>query len=291
MGNQLIPTQDIQTMALAVAKSGLFGMKTPEQAMALMLVAQSEGLHPARAAMEYHVIQGRPALKADAMLARFQAAGGKVEWKSYTDDKVCGVFSHPQGGSIEVDWTIDRAKAAGVYGKNPTWKSYPRAMLRARCISEGIRTVFPGVSVGIYTPEEVADFEPQPERDVTPPATPDKAKEGIAKAKAAIAPKKAAAPAGSTIEGTATRVADPGLPPEAGDLSDLPGNDVPAKPDEKQLSAVIHAFAKIGYTIEKLESEYGKRIDEWTMDDMDEARNLYKYKREQAAATQTEETI
>lgn len=98
MTNQLVPIADIERMASAIANSGLFGMKTKDQAMALMLVAASEGLHPARAAMEYHVIQGRPALKADAMLARFQHNGGKVEWKSYTDDKVCGVFSHPQGG-------------------------------------------------------------------------------------------------------------------------------------------------------------------------------------------------
>jgi hypothetical protein len=32
-------------------------------------------------------------------------------------------------------------------------------MLRARVISEGIRTVYPGVAVGIYTPEEVNDFD------------------------------------------------------------------------------------------------------------------------------------
>ena len=50
MTTQLIPVNEVQTMAIAVAKSGLFGMKTPEQALALMLVAQSEGLHPARAA-------------------------------------------------------------------------------------------------------------------------------------------------------------------------------------------------------------------------------------------------
>jgi hypothetical protein len=30
-------------------------------------------------------------------------------------------------------------------------------MLRARCVSEGIRTVFPGVVVGTYTPEEAED--------------------------------------------------------------------------------------------------------------------------------------
>ena len=60
--NQIVPMQDIERMGTAVAKSGLFGIKTQEQAVALMLIAQAEGLHPAIAARDYHVIQGRPAL-------------------------------------------------------------------------------------------------------------------------------------------------------------------------------------------------------------------------------------
>ena len=159
--SNLVPYQDIEKMGERIAASGLFGIKTVEQAVALMLVAQAEGAHPAQAARDYHVIQGRPALKADAMLARFQAAGGVVKWTSYTDKKVAGLFSHPQGGELEIEWTMDRAKAAGLTGKQ-TWKQYPRAMLRSRVISEGIRTVYPGVAVGIYTPEEVNDFDAAP---------------------------------------------------------------------------------------------------------------------------------
>jgi hypothetical protein len=155
-------------MAVSVARSGLFGVKTPDQAMALMLIAQAEGLHPAIAARDYHVINGRPALRADAMLARFQAAGGKVEWGEYTDTKVVGKFSHPSGGSVEIAWTTKMAQDAGLT-RNPTWKSYPRQMLRSRCISEGIRTVFPGVLVGTYTPEEVEDMAPAV-RQAPPPA-------------------------------------------------------------------------------------------------------------------------
>jgi len=158
MANELVPFGDIERMAVAVAKSGLFGIKTAEQGVALMLIAQAEGLHPAIAARDYHVIQGRPALKADAMLARFQSAGGRVNWVSYTDDEVTGKFSHPQGGEVSISWTIDMAKNAGLAGKD-NWKNFPRAMLRARCISEGIRTVFPGCVVGTYTPEEVQDFD------------------------------------------------------------------------------------------------------------------------------------
>lgn len=169
MMSNLVPLSDIERMAASVAKSGLFGVKQPEQAMALMLIAQAEGLHPAIAARDYHIIQGRPALKADAMLARFQTAGGSVRWTSMTESRVAAEFSHPQGGKVEIEWTIDMAKRAGLT-KNPTWSQYPRAMLRARCISEGIRTVFPGVVVGTYTPEEVQDMEParSEPKDVTP---------------------------------------------------------------------------------------------------------------------------
>lgn len=161
MTNQIVSVNDIQTMALAIAKSGLFGMKSPEQAMALMLIAQAEGMHPAIAARDYHVIQGRPALKADAMLARFQAAGGKVEWLKYDDKEVSGKFSHPQGGTATITWTIQQAMAAGLASKD-VWRQYPRQMLRSRVISEGVKTIYPGVAVGVYTPEEVQDFDAKP---------------------------------------------------------------------------------------------------------------------------------
>lgn len=158
---QAVTLEQIERMAIHFAKSGLFGIRTPEQGIALMLIAQAEGLHPAVAARDYHVIQGRPALKSDAMLARFQQAGGKVVWNVYSDAEVSGTFSHPAGGATTVSWTIAQAKAAGLTGKD-VWKQYPRAMLRARCISEGIRTVYPGVSVGVYTPEEIDDFDAKP---------------------------------------------------------------------------------------------------------------------------------
>lgn len=156
--SNLIPFNEIENMALAVSKSKLFGVNTPEQAMSLMILCQAEGLHPGIAMRDYHIIKGRPALKADAMLARFQQAGGKVEWKEYTDEKVTGVFSHPAGGTLELSWSLEQAKRIGIADKD-NWKNYPRAMLRARVISEGIRSVYPGCVVGVYTPEEVSDFE------------------------------------------------------------------------------------------------------------------------------------
>ena len=150
---------ELEIMANHIVKSGLFGLRKTEEAVALMLVAQAEGRHPGTVAAEYHIIQGRPALKADAILARFQSAGGKVEWSEYTDECVSGTFSHPAGGSLKVDWDMNRAKAAGL-GTKDNWKKYPRQMLRARVISDGVRGVYPAVLQGFYTPEEVQDFAP-----------------------------------------------------------------------------------------------------------------------------------
>ena len=163
--SNLVPFQDMQQMAEVAAGSKMFGFKNTQEAMAIMLLCQAENLHPAVAMRDFHVIQGRPALKADAMLARFQQAGGRVEWKDYTDEKVTGIFSHPAGGTLEVSWTLAKAKAIGIANKD-NWRNYPRAMLRARVASEGIRSVYPGCVVGVYTPEEVQDFTPAPAKDM-----------------------------------------------------------------------------------------------------------------------------
>lgn len=156
--NTQVALGDMQVMANAIVKSGLFGMKTPDQALALMIVATAEGRHPGSVASDYHIIQGRASLKSDSMLARFQQSGGRVEWHDHTNEKVSATFSHPAGGSLRIDWDMARAKAAGLGGKD-NWRSYPRQMLRARVISEGVRATFPAVLNGMYTPEEVQEFD------------------------------------------------------------------------------------------------------------------------------------
>jgi hypothetical protein len=158
----LVPLSDMQQMAKIGVESNFFGIKKPTEAMALMLIAQAEGKHPATVFSQYHVIQGRPALKADAMLARFQQAGGSVQWTERSDKACAATFAHPQGGKCDIRWTLDDAKRAGLLSGKSNWNQYPRQMLSARVVSEGVRAVFPGVLGGFYTPEEVSQFEPAP---------------------------------------------------------------------------------------------------------------------------------
>lgn len=169
MSTAMVSVDQMQSMAKQLVAGKLFGFKSEAEAISIMLIAQAEGRSPALAVRDYHIIQGRPALKADAMLARFQQEGGVVNWVEYTDAKVSGEFSHPKSSPkpVTITWTIDMAKRIGIANKD-NWRNYPRAMLRSRCISEGVRTVYPGIAVGVYTIEEVQDFAQ--EKDVTPTA-------------------------------------------------------------------------------------------------------------------------
>ena len=55
-----------------------------------------------------------------------------------------------------------RKRAQQAQIKNHMWAKYPRNMLKARTISDGVRTAYPACLGGMYTPEEVSDFTPAP---------------------------------------------------------------------------------------------------------------------------------
>lgn len=162
----LVAFNEMKELAAAIAKSGMFGMKTADQALVLMAISQAEGRHPALAARDYDVIDGKPSKKAEAMMRDFLDAGGRVEWHALTDTVADATFSHPTGGAARISWDTKRVEMAGLAGK-ANHKRYPRQMLRSRCVSEGVRTVYPMATSGLYVPEEVRDFV-----DVTPPRPP-----------------------------------------------------------------------------------------------------------------------
>lgn len=155
---------ELQSMAKAMAK--LFN-KSPEDLFALMLIAQAENKHPAIAAQEYDIIQGRPALKSQATLARFQAAGGRIQWIKRDDTIASAMLAHPAGGELTITWTIERANKAGLTSKD-NWKKFPAQMLSSRVVAEGVRALYPACLSGFYTSEEVADTDDRKPLNVAP---------------------------------------------------------------------------------------------------------------------------
>jgi len=168
-----VSVPDMERMARAIVESGLFGVRTVPQALTLMWLAQAEGRHPVLAARDYHIIEGKPSKTGEAMMRDFLSAHGTVEWHELNDGVAEATFAHPRGGEVRIKWDMERARKAGLLGrKGDMWAKYPRQMLRSRCVSEGIRTVGPMATSGLYVPEEVGDYEPRRPRgmkDVTPP--------------------------------------------------------------------------------------------------------------------------
>ena len=164
---RLTSLEEMQAFAEAAVKSRFYGFASVDQMLPLMMVAQSQGRSFVSVVEEYSIIQGRPALKSEAMLARFQKSGGHIKWTELSDNRCAAIFSHPQCDAVEIDWDMDRAKQAQI--KNQMWSKYPRNMLKARVISDGVRTAYPACLGGMYVVEEVQEFEPV-RGQVSPPA-------------------------------------------------------------------------------------------------------------------------
>ena len=157
--------EDLQKIAQNVAASAMFGLNQA-QAFTLMLLCEAEGLHPIQAVRRYHIIQGRPTMRADAMLAEMQRRGWDVEWANYSLDgqKATASFAHPKQPGASVTYTMEDARKAGLVKDGSGWTKHPAAMLRARVISTACRMLDPGIIVGIYTPEEAEEDVRQEER-------------------------------------------------------------------------------------------------------------------------------
>lgn len=83
---------EMRNFAGDVAKSKMFGITDPAQAVCLMMICQSEGIDPIMALKRYHLIDGKPSMRADAMQGEFMAHGGAIVWHVRTDDLVAATL-------------------------------------------------------------------------------------------------------------------------------------------------------------------------------------------------------
>lgn len=145
-------------IAETIVKSGLApqDVKTPQQALVIMLKARELGVPPMQALSTIYVVKGKPTLSSDLMVALLRREGHKV-WVTVTSDKVCTMRGHRLGEenrTVEITFTIEDANKAQITG-SPTWKNYPAQMLYARCSARICRMLAPDVLAGMYTPDEL----------------------------------------------------------------------------------------------------------------------------------------
>lgn len=153
------PMMAIKTLGRSIFLSGIFGLEKPEQGEILAMQCLVEKKSPLELARTYHFIQGQLAIRSDALLAKYQLAGGKVNWITRTDSLVEAEFSKGDSKAVivaDMKEYVGNGTALGKDGKpKDNWRKWPRRMLTARAISEGVRLIAPECCFGTYTVEEL----------------------------------------------------------------------------------------------------------------------------------------
>jgi hypothetical protein len=130
-------------------------VNTPEKAMAIILTGRELGIGTMQALRSINVIQGRPTVSAELMLALCYQRVPGFKCDVVSSSESCTVkMRRGNGDTYDGTFTSDDAKKAGLAEKD-IWKKYGAAMLRARAISAGCRVIAPDAIMGLYTPEEM----------------------------------------------------------------------------------------------------------------------------------------
>lgn len=159
--HEQLPLSDITTISKTFAESGMFAdAKSAAQAMVKIYAGQEIGIPPFSAMSGIHVIQGKPVMGAGIIASRVKGSG-KYDYKVVEHtEKTCNIDFYQGSEKIgNSTFTIEDAKKAGTKNLD----KFPRNMLFARAISNGVKWYCPDVFAGpVYVPEEM----PQVTEDV-----------------------------------------------------------------------------------------------------------------------------
>lgn len=193
------PTNMEQAMKLAelVARSDLAPKDyrgKPGNVFVAMQMGHELGLSPMQSIQNIAVINGRPSVWGDALLALCQAHPSFVDIIE-TDDGQTATCAVKRRGRTDVErsFSMDDAKRANLLG-NATWKTYPQRMRQMRARGFALRDAFADALRGLSSAEEQEDIG-RAEVVSTAPA----AKSAVEKTKAAVRAKKQATEQRPTI--------------------------------------------------------------------------------------------
>lgn len=125
------------------------------------------GLQPMQSMQNIAVINGRPSLWGDSVIALVKASPLCEYVIEEVNDNGATCKVKRKGELEQVRYfTVDDAKKANLWGKQGPWSQYPKRMLQMRARSWALRDVFPDVLRGMPIAEELMDTPT--EKDVTP---------------------------------------------------------------------------------------------------------------------------
>lgn len=151
---------EVTDMAEVFAKSGLLPEalrgKVPD-VIVQIVTGQELGLSPMAAIRGVHIVQGKPILSADTMVA-LCLSSGLCEYFSCVEETPTQVtYETKRRGNPQaqrVTWSDEDTKTAGLNLKD-NWRLHKKQMRRARAKAILARDVYPDVIAGCYDPDEI----------------------------------------------------------------------------------------------------------------------------------------
>lgn len=143
----------------------------PDDTLVAMMMGSELGLNPIQALQNIAVINGKPAIYGDALLALVQNhpkfGGHEESFDEGTMTATCTVWRKGDEKKHTVTFSRQDAEHAKLWGKQGPWQQYPKRMLMWRARGYALRDKFADALGGLITVEEARDI-PE-ERDITPP--------------------------------------------------------------------------------------------------------------------------
>lgn len=246
MSRSLVPKSIDEGMKMAgiLAKSNVVPKEMvakPESIFLAIALGMEIGLPPVQAVSSIMVVNGRPSIWGDALKA---VVLGSTVCESFDEDTPDKALKQGFGrckvkrtgmNPIEIRFSVDDAKRAGLWNKSGPWQQYPGRMLMYRARSWACRDAFPDVLKGIQMREESQDYTQKYETTPMPEPISDEGSTG----EALGSPESPQNEGGGYVATPEAQHAQPEPEPGPSGVSPEIANDPISEGDRKELFALI----------------------------------------------------
>lgn len=173
--NQKSELEYAREFAKLIVGSGKWNKDWNQDTVALLAIyAKSIGIHPIQAAMNgFEIIEGKIQMKPIQMSGMIRKNGHSIKIVETNETKcVLEGTRRDNGDKLRVEFNIDDAKRAGLFGKK-NWASYPTDMFYSKAMGRLGRMLFADIIGGAYCEGELDERESRPAQkyeQLEPPA-------------------------------------------------------------------------------------------------------------------------
>ena len=142
----------------------------PGDCLAIVMQAMQWGMNPYAVAQKTHFVNGAIGYEAQLVNAVVQASGAikgqfQYDYRGEKGNIECRVGAVLRGGT-EITWGEWLSEAQVTTKNSPLWKTNPKQQLGYLQVKNWARHYTPGAILGVYTPDEIEELSPPPERDM-----------------------------------------------------------------------------------------------------------------------------